>query len=98
MRWWIIQIDLMARQIVSKQNEGVRPADARPCELLPDGSQDPWTPWYAGAEHIHTDDSGCVEGAHVRAASFVEAVEKALAMCFGKPQEGRSQCQDLSQR
>jgi hypothetical protein len=81
----MIDVDLDTNTIENRSTFQLleRPDDARPPELA-DGDADLRTPWYELTDHIHSEGDQ-VLGAHVRAESFVQAVEKALRLCFGKP-------------
>jgi hypothetical protein len=83
MRWWIINVNPVLNVIRAYRFVDLpdRPADAQPREETDvPGYPDDFTPWTKSEEHIHTPQEDGMLGAHVRAESFCEAVQKTLAM------------------
>lgn len=75
-RWYIVDRDFDGNwRVRSRRKLEPRPSDARPTY------GDPFTPWYELKEHIHTDDDNrIIVGAHVRARSCCEAIQRAKQM------------------
>jgi hypothetical protein len=77
-RWWIIDIHLEDRIVLQRSLDD--PSYKRPPEARPLDDGDINTPYFQTREHTHLPArDGCL-GGHVRATSFLAAVERTLQL------------------
>lgn len=77
LRWWILDEvgrgNFKPRPFTKLEP---RPADARPCEVLQDETEDLYTPWYESEDHLHAT------GGHVKADGISSAKYKVRNMKY----------------